>query len=152
MNAMQVTNFTEAIARARAETAEQHVLLGNGFSIACRGDCFRYSELYRAATFDGASADMHRIFEILETTDFERVIEALRVATGLIEEYTNDATLIARLNGDAEIVRDALARVLADRSREHSTPSRAWLSVREDLGRPRRSSSAPAQSTNRRSR
>lgn len=92
------------------------MLLGNGFSIACRPDIFRYDALLSEATFDGASADLQRVFEIMGTTDFERVIQLLRLAADVCESYgTADPDLCARLRRDADIVMEALSRVLAAR-------------------------------------
>ena len=108
-----ILTFAEALEDASGY-AKRHALLGNGFSIACRPDRFTYGALFEEATFDGASADIHALFELLGTTDFERVVELLRVAAGLCDAYaTTDPDISARLRRDAGIVCDALARVLA---------------------------------------
>jgi uncharacterized protein DUF4917 len=112
---MALMTFDQAIGDA-ARYTKRHVLLGNGFSISCRPDCFRYDALLDEATFDGASGDIQAVFELLGTTDFERVIELMRLAADLCDGYgTTDTQLCARLRADAAIVRDALARVLAAR-------------------------------------
>lgn len=106
-------SFREALDDA-SNFSKTHVLLGNGFSIACRPDRFTYGALFEDATFEGASADVRAVFELLGTTDFERVVEVLRLAGELCEVYgCADPTLSERLLKDASVVRDALAQVLA---------------------------------------
>lgn len=112
---MDILSFEEAIAQADEQGGKKHVLLGNGFSIACRPDRFTYGALLDEATFDDASTDLHSVFELLGTTDFERIIELLRLAATLGERYGADSDLCDRLRADAAVVRAALATVLASR-------------------------------------
>lgn len=114
---MDLLTFDDALAKASDFTdTKPHILLGNGFSIACRPDRFRYDALLDEATFEEASADLGRVFNILGTTDFERVIELLGLSAELADIYeTSDGDLSDRLRADAAVVRDALARVLAAR-------------------------------------
>jgi Domain of unknown function (DUF4917) len=66
--------FEEALGRTE-EGKKKHVLLGNGFSRACRNDIFAYEALFQRA-------DLTRIplalsaFQALHTTDFEQVMRA----------------------------------------------------------------------------
>jgi hypothetical protein len=74
--------FADAIKEAAEFTIRPHVLLENGFSIACRPDSFRYDALLNEATFDGSAAGIAGVFNLLGTTDFERVIEVLELNKG----------------------------------------------------------------------
>ncbi|MEO6318512.1 MAG: DUF4917 family protein [Acidimicrobiales bacterium] len=115
---MPATTFDAALSDSERFN-KRHVLLGNGFSIACRPDTFQYDALLDQATFEGASTDVRGVFDLLGTTDFERVIELLRLAADLCERYAStDPDLAARLRADADIVRTALAHVLAARHPE----------------------------------
>ncbi|MGB7541823.1 MAG: DUF4917 family protein, partial [Burkholderiales bacterium] len=58
--------------------AHCHVLLGNGFSQAWRSDIFSYSALFDRADFKNLSPAARASFGVLDTTDFERVMRALR--------------------------------------------------------------------------
>lgn len=107
--------FDEAIEGANERGGNKHLLLGNGFSIACRPDRFTYGALLDEATFDGASTDLRSIFEIVGTTDFEQIIELLRLAAEVCDRYGAGTDLVDRLTHDGEVVREALARVLASR-------------------------------------
>lgn len=112
---MPLLTFDQALADA-SRFSKQHVLLGNGFSIACRPDVFSYDALLDQATLDGASTDLRTVFDLLGTTDFEQVIRSLELAAQLSEAYnTTDSDLCDQLRGDAAVVREALAQVLASR-------------------------------------
>jgi hypothetical protein len=109
--------FDEALTEANERGVHVHALLGNGFSIACRSDCFTYSALLREASFDGASVDIRKIFDAIGTTDFEQVIDVLRLAAEVVVSYDpgGDRKLARRMVSDAEVVKTALATVLASR-------------------------------------
>ncbi|MEX0663317.1 MAG: DUF4917 family protein [Acidimicrobiia bacterium] len=107
--------FDEALSDSSQVAAEPHLLLGNGFSISCRPNSFNYGALLDEATFDAAHGDIRAVFELLGTTDFERVIEMLRVASALVDCYGSRSDLGNRLRHDAETVREALAVTLAAR-------------------------------------
>jgi hypothetical protein len=51
---MELMSFSDAIARSRSN-GKPHVLLGNGFSIACRPDIFVYGKLFEQADFSKLS-------------------------------------------------------------------------------------------------
>lgn len=107
-----VISFDEALSAAGDH--KPHLLLGNGFSIAWQSDVFRYGALLDAAEFADLTVDGRALFATLETQDFERVIESLRVAAVLAELYEpGDPARSDRLRADADRIKDELARVIA---------------------------------------
>lgn len=112
---VELLTFDEALNDSSEVADEPHLLLGNGFSISCRPDAFNYGALLDEATFDAAHGDIRAVFELLGTTDFERVIEMLRLAGALADRYGPGADLGDKLRHDAETVREALAVTLAAR-------------------------------------
>lgn len=83
---MNVLSFAEAIA-ASSGYSKRHLLLGNGFSIACRPDIFRYDKLFEQADFSALPDSAKSAFSVLHTTDFERVIKVLRDSAALAAGY-----------------------------------------------------------------
>ena len=81
---MALLTFQEAIQESEGYN-RRHVLLGNGFSIACRPHIFAYGKLYEQADFSNISQTVRLAFEALETQDFEKAIKALRDASMLVE-------------------------------------------------------------------
>ncbi len=107
----EVITFQQALEQA---THHKHVLLGNGFSRACRDDIFSYDALFDRANFDALSLAARNAFEVLNTTDFEVVIRALKQAARLASIYLeNDPNLAQRLNSDAAGLRELLGRTIA---------------------------------------
>lgn len=114
---MDVLSFEDALAKSDEVAGNRHLLLGNGFSIACRPDLFRYDRLFDQADFSGLGVDADRLFALSGTTDFERVIQALEAAAGLVGLYDQEQTELGDiLTQDAEALKEALAAVL---SRQH---------------------------------
>src|SRR5690348_16745939 len=76
-------SFSEACARSERYT-KRHVVLGNGFSIACKPSIFAYKALFDRAQFASATDLTRRVFDVLDTHDFEEVMRALRDAAKLV--------------------------------------------------------------------
>jgi hypothetical protein len=113
---MTVLTFRDALAEAVERPGNRHLLLGNGFSIACRPDLFAYGRLFDETDFGMLSIEAEALFAISGTSDFERAIEALRIAGRVLDLYPDaDDDLISRITADAEALRAALAQVLASR-------------------------------------
>ena len=100
----QILSFEEAI--RVSGTNVRSVLLGNGFSIAQAGGQFSYKSLL---DFSGLPEDdpIRNVFNVLETFDFEKVMEALEDASHIEAAY-EDKDRAKRFRDDAARVREAL--------------------------------------------
>src|ERR1700742_1369675 len=92
----ELLTFPEALEASKATKGSRHLLLGNGFSIACREDSFSYGKLFDEADFSALQVDAEPLFAIFGTADFERVIEALRMSASVLPLYDHDATTMER--------------------------------------------------------
>ena len=94
-----------------AETDEnRHLLLGNGFSIACRPELFRYDSLFDRADFSSLERG-RQAFNVLATRNFETIIRALRNFTLLAGVYAPGDTNIQRIaTEDGDALREVLVR------------------------------------------
>jgi len=109
-----ILDFSEAIERSSEMGQQRHLLLGNGFSIACRPESFRYGQLFDEADFSALSIDAGPLFKLLGTADFEQAIEVLRISADILELYDQaDGELMAQMGADAHALKEALADVLA---------------------------------------
>lgn len=116
----KVISFQTAIKETTKLGKPPHILLGNGFSRACRDGIFAYRALFDRADFGKLSANGRRAFEKLKTTDFEVVIRALRNAAILCELYNGKKDALSKqLRDDADGLREVLAAAVA-----HSHPAR----------------------------
>lgn len=90
----------------------RHLLLGNGFSIACRPNIFAYGKLFEQADFSKISPTAKYAFTALKTQDFERVIKTLRDASAVVNAYGSHA-LAEVLAADADRLRELLVQTIA---------------------------------------
>jgi len=105
--------FQQAIANAQVYN-KRHLLLGNGFSIACVPTIFTYQSLYKEADFS-SSPHLREVFESLNTTDFELVINSLDQTASLMEVYRpSERKLIKQLKQDALSIKELLINTIAD--------------------------------------
>lgn len=110
----RLLTFEQCLERSEGGISGKHVLLGNGFSRACRNDIFAYDALFDRANFEGLSPTVHAAFTALGTTDFEVVMRALRQCASIAEIYsTHDGAVAQRMLADAGALRDLLARTIA---------------------------------------
>lgn len=109
---MALLTFAEAI-NASAGYSKRHLLLGNGFSIACRPNIFRYDKLFEQADFSALTHAAKSAFSALRTTDFERVIKALRDSATIAGLYAMTSDRVAAMRGDADALKELLVQTIA---------------------------------------
>ncbi|PIE24047.1 MAG: DUF4917 domain-containing protein [Planctomycetota bacterium] len=107
----KVVNFKQALEESGHR--KRHLLLGNGFSMACNKEVFAYSQLLKNADFDGLSPNAHKCFEVLETQDFETVMSALRTTTKLVKLYGSDKSVTKTMQEDATALREVLVQAIS---------------------------------------
>ena len=101
-------------------STKPHLLLGNGFSRACRNDLFAYDALFARAK-NQLRPRIMSAFTALDTTDFETVMRGLRQTELLVKAYSPKAKKLARrLRHDADSLREVLAEVIASNHPERS--------------------------------
>lgn len=104
--------FDRALAAA---SGKKHVLLGNGFSMACKSDIFSYDALFERADFSTLTVGARELFQLLETTDFEKVIEALKSASKIVETYPPSSKAVAdQMMHDADALKSVLVSAIAE--------------------------------------
>jgi hypothetical protein len=120
MEQMALLTFAQALAETQPSGRAPHLLLGNGFSIACRPNIFLHGKLYEQADFSQLSPYAKSVFEALRTQDFERVIKALRDTHAVLSAYGGvPTTVLDTIKADADGLRELLVQTIA-----HSHP--AW--------------------------
>ena len=102
-----------------ALSGRAHLLLGNGFSIAC-DPIFRYQSLYDLAVAAGLSQNAQAAFWRLGTNNFEGVLRLLEDAHWLCAEYGIEHPNSAHVLGDIDIVKNTLVQAVTASHLEHS--------------------------------
>ncbi len=109
----KLLSFQEALVIS-ATLTKRHLLTGNGFSIACRKNIFRYDSLFEKADFKNLNSNVKKLFEILDTKDFEIVMKYLNYASHVIKVYDpKNSKLIKALEEDAEELKSVLVNAIA---------------------------------------
>ena len=113
----------------------RHLLLGNGFSIDCKPNLFRYDNLFDRADFTGLE-HLRDVFAALGTTNFEAAIRALRNFAALVPIYVpNPNAIVLRALADAEAIKEILVKSVADShpDRPHAITDAEYLNCRNFL-------------------
>lgn len=109
---VDLLSFAEAINDSR-QFSKRHLLLGNGFSIACCPDIFHYGSLFSAADFS-KNLELVKVFEVLKTQDFEIAIKHLEAGALLTSIYVpGDVDAAAKMQADANALKEILLSAIA---------------------------------------
>ena len=108
---LKLLSFDEALTLAE-QCGKKHLLLGNGFSIACRPDIFAYGSLFEEAK-KTMSKELVAIFAAIRTQDFEEVIDqkeaeadAERLMSGefSLEDFLDQIRMIQKMGSLKDLV------------------------------------------------
>lgn len=110
---MPTTILSYADVLNETHESTRHLLIGNGFSIACRPTVFRYDALFDRADFSQL-ARAREAFNVLGTRNFETVIRALRSYSILSTLYApQDTVSRGQASEDADALRETLVSAVA---------------------------------------
>jgi len=111
---IKILSFDQALKKSNSY-GKRHLLLGNGFSIACKPDIFAYGSLFEEAK-KSMSKELAAIFAAMGTQDFEEVIRALQHAAAIVSVYRPKFfTTKKMLLADAEKLKTDLIQAVAGR-------------------------------------
>lgn len=109
---MPLMTFDDAVTDSE-RYAKRHLLLGNGFSIACRADIFHYGSLYAQADFSHIP-EVQAVFQALATQDFEAAIRALENAARILPSYVpHGEAAAAKMLEHAAALKEVLVQTIA---------------------------------------
>ncbi|MEN9997054.1 MAG: hypothetical protein RI922_44 [Bacteroidota bacterium] len=109
---MEVLSFQEALNKANIYT-KKHLLLGNGFSIACVPTIFSYNSLFAQADFSDMP-EVEQAFKKLNTTDFEVVIKVLEFGSEIFPIYKPEVQdVIELMKSHAHKLKERLIETIA---------------------------------------
>jgi hypothetical protein len=100
------SNFLE-----ETEGLDRSLILGNGFSIQQTKGAFTFKNLLSVSDFQG-NQECQKLFQDLNTVDFELVIRSLEEASQIVLSYGNKE-LAQRLQDDAVALRGGRKGVIS---------------------------------------
>lgn len=109
---VDIIRFSDALDDSR-QFSKRHLLIGNGFSIACCPDIFHYGSLFKAADF-AKHPELVEVFRVLGTQDFELAIKNLESGALLAGIYTpGHPDAPAKMRSDADALKEILLTTIA---------------------------------------
>jgi len=107
-------SFERLYEEAKKRDEDISLLLGNGFSIAA-DKSFDYRRLLDRADFGPRirKERIRKVFDALDTADFELVVQRLEAAAEILDLYKDDSATSPKIRRDGRTVRKALAETLA---------------------------------------
>lgn len=109
---INVHTFDEAIVDS-AQFSKRHLLIGNGFSIACYPDIFHYGSLFSKADFS-ANPKLLKVFDVLDTQDFEIAIHNLESGAKFVPIYVSSMVSAAEeMLADASALKEILLSTIS---------------------------------------
>lgn len=109
---IKLLTFQQALT-ASGKFASRHLLLGNGFSIACIPSIFTYTSLFDKADFSEIP-EVKLLFKKLDTMDFELVIRSLENASVALPIYLSGYDDVAiKMQQDAVKLKELLIKTVA---------------------------------------
>lgn len=103
---MKVKTFQECLKEAEGK---KHLMLGNGFSISLFPDIFNYKVLKEKIQ----DTRIKEIFEKIDTTDFEYVLQKLTESLKILECYEDEENIKNQIKEDIENLKKTLIDVIA---------------------------------------
>ncbi len=115
---MEVQNFDAVVAHLKKRKMPVSLLMGNGFSMAYDRDIFSYNALY---DFMASREDdlLKTLFGVIETRNFELVMQQLDTTLALLDAFGSDATLSAKIQEASQKLRDTLLNSVKELHPEH---------------------------------
>jgi hypothetical protein len=109
---VKLIRFDDAL-KDSTQFSKRHLLMGNGFSIACCPEIFHYGSLFSKADFS-ANPKLVQVFEALNTQDFEIAIRTLESGAKLLPIYAaSSAVAAAEMLTDAAALKEILLTTIA---------------------------------------
>lgn len=113
-------NFNQVL----SQTVTPHLLLGNGFSIAYDQKRFSFTTLLASAVRDGiidVESKIYKVFQKLDTSDFESVMKAMGYSVDILAVYSNDTKILKKISDDRDSIKEYLVKIITNNHPEKST-------------------------------
>jgi len=116
---MKLESF-EDVLKSMDKNAERpfHLLLGNGFSMAYDPDIFSYNALHDFIE-NLKDADLSKILEVIETKNFELIMQQLDNFSALIDAFEGDTALKEKIEAASTKLKSSLLDAVRSLHPEH---------------------------------
>lgn len=118
MKKMELQSYSEVIASLDKKHRQKHLILGNGFSMAYDAKIFSYNALNR---FIEETDDdlLRKLFQIINTKNFEVVMQQLDNFCQLAKEFSSDKQLTKKIKKASDALKKSLIDAVKELHPEH---------------------------------
>lgn len=115
---MELENYSDLISHVAKSKRKPHLLLGNGFSMAYDSEIFSYNALHKF--IDELDNELlSRLFEIVNTKNFELVMQQLDNFCELIDTFDPKSVLRPKVEEASEALKESLLEAIEALHPEH---------------------------------
>ena len=115
---MKIETYPEIIAHLDKEGRQKHLLLGNGFSMAYDPEIFSYNALSKF--IEEIDNDLlKKLFQIINTKNFEVVMQQLDNFCQLAKEFSSDKQLTKKIQKASDALKKSLIDAVKELHPEH---------------------------------
>lgn len=115
---MELKNYQDVMNHLRKQRRSAHLLLGNGFSMAYDSKIFSYNALHRFI-YDIDNELLLKLFDIVNTKNFELVLQQLDNFCELIDAFGSDPILKSKVQEASVILKESLIEAIEALHPEH---------------------------------
>lgn len=116
---MKLETFEDVLTSIRKNPKRQfHLLLGNGFSVAYDSDIFSYNALHEFVK-NLNDKDLSKILEVIETRNFEVIMQYLDNFAALVDAFGGDPNLKQRVEAASDKLKKSLLDAVKAMHPEH---------------------------------
>jgi hypothetical protein len=116
---MKLETFDDVLASIKKNPRRQfHLLLGNGFSVAYDAEIFSYNALHEFVK-NLNDKDMSKILEVIETRNFEVIMQYLDNFAALVDAFGGDPNLKKRVEAASAKLKKSLLDAVKAMHPEH---------------------------------
>lgn len=118
MTTGELQSYSEVVKYLKSKTRQKHLLLGNGFSMSYDSAIFSYNALSKFI-YELKDNDLHKLFEIVNTNNFELLMQQLDNAAQIAEVFGADKKVVKKIREASETLKTSLIEAIKELHPDH---------------------------------
>lgn len=114
----ELNTYSEIIDYLKQQNRLKHLLMGNGFSMSYDSGIFSYNALSKFV-YELNDNDIHKLFDILNTNNFELIMQQLDNAAQIAVIFGADKQVVEKIKNASSILKTSLIDAIKELHPEH---------------------------------
>ncbi len=111
-------SYSEVVKYLHSQNRKKHLLLGNGFSMSYDSTIFSYNALSKFI-YELKDNDLHKLFKIVNTNNFELLMQQLDNAAQIAEVFGADKKVVKKIREASETLKTSLIEAIKELHPDH---------------------------------